>query len=478
MSVTRNTLSLLIGSIAQKAIAFVYFALIARWAGVSDTGKYFFAISWSLIFSVVTDLGLTPVLIRESAKDNSKAERVLSQVISMKLPLMALAAIGAVVGVWLMGYPAQTREMVALVAIVLMLDAVSLTFYGTLRGHHMLKYEALGLAVGQSITLLIGVTVLKMHAPLVFLMFALIGGSLYNALASVTIVRRKLGLKPKLVWDKPFMIQLARAAVPFALAGAFVKVYTSADIVMLNKLKGDVAAGLYSVPYKLTFAFQFIPMAFTAALYPAMSRDYVADRARLGELFFKALWYLSLIVAPVIAGIFALSGDLIRFVYGPAYLAAAVPLQILILTLFWIFLDFPVGSILNASDRQTTQTKLMGAATLVSLILNLILIPTLGVTGVVIASFVSHGVLFISGLVIVNRFLDWPFKRLLAVWLKVLAAAVGMGLLVWSARHALPLIASIVLGGACYPLLVLAFGALSLSDARDLINTVLKRKTV
>src|SRR5437868_4622435 len=93
MSVARNTATLLVASILQKILAFAYFAVIARLAGVHDTGTYFFALSWTLMFSIVTDLGLTSVLIRESARDHARAEHVLNQVLSLKAPLIALMAV-------------------------------------------------------------------------------------------------------------------------------------------------------------------------------------------------------------------------------------------------------------------------------------------------------------------------------------------------------------------------------------------------
>ena len=475
MSVTRNTLALLISSVAQKAIAFVYFALIARWAGVERTGVYFFAVSWTLIFSVFTDLGLTSVLIRESAREHEKAERYVSQVLSMKLPMMGAAAVLAILGVKLLGHPPETQLMVALGAVVLMLDAVSLTFYGLLRGHQQLKYEGLGLVVGQSITLVVGVTVLKLGLPLPFLMGALILGSLYNAVVSYWVVRARLRIRPRLMWDKAFVKELVKKAFPFALAGGFVKIYTSADVVLLTTFAGTVAAGIYSVPYKLTYAFQFIPMAFTAALYPAMSRAYATDKTRLGQLLFKGLWYLSLIVAPVVAGMIALAAPLVHLVYGPAYAAAVLPLQMLIPTLIFIFLDFPVGSLLNGTDRQTTQTTIMGVSTVISVLLNLVLIPMFGIMGAVVAALCSHGVLFVSGLAAANKFLEWPFARMLGLWLRIGVSAAGMGLAVAAAAGHLPLVGALALGILLYPLLILLTRAFRVSDIKELMSIVLRR---
>ena len=475
MSVARNTASLLVSSVLQKVIAFVYFALVARWAGVGQTGTYFFALSWTLMFSVVTDLGLTSVLIRESARDEARAEKVMNQVLTLKAPLIVLAMLVSVGAAWALGTRGDALMMIAVGALVLALDGISLMFYGVLRGFRMLSYEGIGLVVGQTLTLVIGGYVLKAGSPLHWLMLALVAGSAWNAFNSWRVVRKKLGLKPRFVWDRPLIGTIARAAVPFALAGAFVKIYTNADVVLLTKLSGEEAAGLYSVPYKLTFAFQFIPMAFTAALYPAMSRAYAQDKTQLGDLLHKALWSLSIIVAPIVAGLVALGPEIVHLVYGGEYAASILPLQILVFTLVFVFLDFPIGSLLNGTDRQTTQTKLMGLATCISVALNALLIPLYGVIGVAIASLVSHAALFVGGLVAAGKFVAWPSGQFLWLSTRIAAASACMGLVVWLAKGVLPLVASIALGGIAYAAFSFLFRTVSTGDLRGLAARVLKR---
>ncbi|HJV32785.1 MAG TPA: flippase [Patescibacteria group bacterium] len=470
--VAKNIFHLLTSSVLQKAIAFVYFALIARWAGVEDTGAYFFALSWTLMFTTITDMGLTPVLIREAAKDKTRTEKYLNQTLALKLPLTVVAVLAAVVGAWLFRVEPGTRLLVTLAAVVISLDAISLTFYGVLRAHHVLKYEGLGLVVGQTVTMVIGLASLKLGAPLAILVVALIAGSSWNALASIWIVRKRLGIRARLAWDWGFAKAILRMAVPFALAGAFVKVYTSADAVLLTHFKGEAAAGLYSVPYKLTFAFQFVPMAFTAAFYPAMSRAYAADKRELGDLFYKALWALMLIAAPIAAGIMALAPELVDFVYGQDYLPAVAALQVLIVSVLPIFLDFPIGSLLNASDRQMTQTKLMGMATVISVVLNLALIPAYGLTGVVIASVVSHAALLLGGFIMVGKFLEWPALKFAGVAIRATLAASAMFVGVTLAKAYVPFPAAVLVGVVLYPAAAFALRAVTVADLKGLLRSV------
>lgn len=468
--VSKNIFHLLSSSVLQKAIAFVYFALIARWLGVEDTGSYFFALSWTLMFTTVTDMGLTPVLIREAAKDTAATEKYLNQVLALKIPLTALAVLFAVVGAWIFNISPETRSLVMLAAIVISLDAISIAFYGVLRAHHVLKYEGLGLIIGQSITMAIGLTALKLEAPIAFLILALIAGSAWNALSAAWIVRKRLGIRLRLSWDFDFAKSLMRMAIPFALAGLFVKVYTSADAVLLTHFKGEAAAGLYSVPYKLTFAFQFVPMAFTAAFYPAMSRAWVHDRRELGELFHKALWALVLIATPIAAGIMALAPELVNFVYGQDYMPAVIAVQLLILSLLPIFLDFPVGSLLNACDRQMTQTKLMGIATVISVLLNIILIPPYGLIGVVIASVVSHVILLLLGFHAVGKFLEWPKLKFGSSAVRASLAAALMYAAVVFSKKFVPFPVAVLVGLVTYPAAAFALGAVTVSDMKLLLG--------
>ncbi|HTK60464.1 MAG TPA: oligosaccharide flippase family protein, partial [Candidatus Baltobacteraceae bacterium] len=321
-------------------------------------------------------------------------------------------------------------------------------------------------------TMAIGLTALKLHAPLWVLVVALIAGSSWNALASIWIVRKRLGIRVRLSWDWGFAKKILRMAIPFALAGAFVKVYTSADAVLLTQFRGEAAAGLYSVPYKLTFAFQFVPMAFTAAFYPAMSRAYAADKRELGDLFYKALWALMLIAAPIAAGIMALAPELVKFVYGNDYLPAVIAVQLLIMSVLPIFLDFPIGSLLNASDRQMTQTKLMGMATVISVALNLALIPAYGLVGVVIASIVSHTALLVAGFIAVGRFLEWPALKFLGLAVRAALAAGAMFAGVVFAKAYVPFPAAVLIGMALYPIAAFALRAVTVADLKGLVGSV------
>ncbi len=77
-------------------------------------GKYTFAPAFTAIFAVFSDLGYNTLLIREVARDKTQASKYLSNVLGMSVlqSLMIFASI--VITINLMGYPADTKNVVCL----------------------------------------------------------------------------------------------------------------------------------------------------------------------------------------------------------------------------------------------------------------------------------------------------------------------------------------------------------------------------
>lgn len=464
----KNTIQLTLAMVGQKAVAFFYFLLLARFVGTESTGAYFLALSVTTIFSVVSDMGLQPVLIREVAKRQEGWQDRIRTALALKLGWILLGA-GLVAGfVWFMDYPPLVRQLSLLAIGVMALDAISLLMFGVLRGYQTLRFESLGMLIGQGLTALVGGVSLWLEAPLAWLVVALIVGSGWNALyATWAVAQTTKGehlLKPH--WSFPQVKDLLHMAWPFALAGIFVKVYSYVDTLFLSHFFGEQEVGIYAVAYKLTYSLQFLPMAFVAALYPALSERIHHDQKAVSELFEQSMVYLALLAAPIVFGIWSIAEPLVRLAVGEAFLPAASVLSVLIFVLLPLFLDFPIGSLLNAANRQATKTVLMGVTMLVNVVANLLLIPRFGVMGAAISANVSFFLLFFLGCCYVPGLIGGVSGRLVWQILRILAAGAAMGgvIRLLSSSWSVPFL--IVLGGAAYVVFLFLFRSIRFSDLR------------
>lgn len=477
-NLAKNTTFFTAAMAIQKILSFVYFIIVARFIGVENTGRYSFALSFTTIFAIFLDFGLTQILIRETARDRSHSQKYLANVLGLKILCSLAVYVLVVVIINLMNYPLLTRQLVYVSGLVMLLDSFSLSFYGVLRGHQNLRYESLGVILNQFIVLLCGVTVLIMHWGLVPLIGAYLIGSLFNFLYSSSLLKIKFGIFTNFSWDKTIIKKILKLALPFAIAGFFVRLYSSMDMILLSKLSTDRALGLYSVAYKITFALQFIATSFSASLYPAFSQYFVSSKELLAQAFVKAIYYLLVLSMPLAVGLIALADQIIGPVFGRNYAEAVAPLRILLLALVLIFIYFPVGAILNACNYQTRNTINLGVVAIFNMILNLILIPLYGYNGAALAALLSYILLFSLGITVVKKITPYDHKFLWLSLGKIFLSCLAMWLVVSTLKNYWHFAFTAVLGAVVYFAVLYLLKGFGREEISQFANILARKKSL
>ncbi|MFA6428030.1 MAG: flippase [Candidatus Buchananbacteria bacterium] len=478
LPVAKNTIIYTSALVMQKVLSFVYFVVVARFLSVGEIGKYTFALSFTAIFAIIIDFGLGQLLTREVAKDRRQTQKLLANILSLKLILAVLVYGLVAVMVNVLKYPELTRQLVYLSGLVMILDALTLNFYAVLRGWQNLTFESLGAVGNQVVVMFLGLVFLNFGWSLHWLIMAYLGGSLFNLLFSLSKYQKTVDGWPAWQLDWQFLKPLLVMALPFAMAGLFARLYGYADIVLLSKLAGDQAVGWYSVAYKLTFAFQFIPLAFMAAFLPAMSNFYVLDKARAKQLLEEMMFYLLLIVLPIAGGIFVLAPEIIVTLYGPQYLPAATALRILITSLLFVYLNFPFGTTLNACDRQQKNMYNLAWATVASVGLNLLLIPIFGFVGSAWAALGTGIILMILNNYQVRKFLAYNWLKILGSGFKILAVTSLMMLVVAWLKLSVWWPLAVVVGVVFYGLSIWWVKIIKTKDLEFLYRLIKKEKSL
>jgi O-antigen/teichoic acid export membrane protein len=152
----------------------------------------------------------------------------------------------------------------------------------------------------------------------------------------------------------------------------------------------------------------------------------------------------------------SLAPVLVPFLYGEAYFTSVAILQVLAWVLIPIFLDFPIGSMLNATHRAAQKTSAMGIAMVINASMNWILIPEMGAIGAAWSALASFITLYGLGVWFVRKEIDWmPWARL---HLQGAIVAVGIWLFVdWTSGLFHPLI--VTAGAGLFALLMNVAGS-------------------
>lgn len=393
--VTKNTAWLTIAEIAGKGVGFFIALIIARYLGPENYGYYAFAISFVTLFQVIVDFGLRPLLVREIARDTKLAGKYIGNFLTLKI-LLSGAFIGAVaIGLWLYGAEVNLFYLTLIAGIHILFISVTDLLRGVFQAFEKMKFETIVRVVTKFSVLALTVIVVVLGLWTTSIMWALVAGTAVGTILSLWICQ-KYFVKLKLQFDKAFLKVALKQSVLFAITNIFIAIYFKIDTVMLESMKGALEVGYYNTAYELVFAFMFIPSVASGAIYPVISRFYQEDKKKIGALLGRLIKYYTIVSVALVVFLALLGAPLIRLFFGAEYEPSIPLFQTLTFVLVFVFANFLVGTILNASNKQHVSTIAAGICAAVNVGINLMLIPTYGAVGAAIATIITE---FILGLI-------------------------------------------------------------------------------
>ena len=191
-------------------------------------------------------------------------------------------------------------------------------------------------------------------------------------------------------------------------------------------------------------------------------------------MFEQGVKYLLLIAMPIAFGIAVLSKDIVLLLYTDEYLPSVLPLQILIISLIFSYLSFPIGAFLNACDKQKAQTAIVGTVMVVNIFLNIILIPRLGVAGAAVAALVGNVLLTVFGYFIVPKITHVSHGYIAKTFFQILFSAGGMALAVYAVNTQVNFFYAILVGAVIYPILLFLTRSVCMVELKEALQLIRK----
>ena len=199
------------------------------------------------------------------------------------------------------------------------------------------------------------------------------------------------------------------AILPLAFSAGMQQILKRVDVVMLGALGSDmVAVGAYRVAVQYAMLLLFFQSALNMVMGPYAARLKAAsDRAALQQLTTLTA-RLGFATAAAIGALFLLYGEpMVTIVFGAEYRAAALPLRILAAGYMVVGFFGPPALLLNMAGHERVSAQGVALALGANVVLNALLIPTLGMVGAAAATG--------SSLVLWKVFLWWKVRRLMGV---------------------------------------------------------------
>ena len=421
----KNMSWLLISQIIASICGFIWIILIARYLGVTEYGIFGFATSITTILIITSDIGISTHIIRHIATDNESAPKYLGNAIPLKSIFSIGTLILTLIILIIMKRDELTITITLLFTIEMIIKSYITLFNGSFQAFEEGKYQGIG-------NILININTLLFVLISVYTDLGIFGIAFSYILANIIAlsyeyyVLNKHLVKPKYELDLEFCKKITILSIPFAITGILYTVYYSIDVVMLSSMVGDYATGIYNATYKLITVLTLFYSVYTSVIFPVMSRLYVDDESMLIVSFEKSIKYLMMIIIPLATATVLYSTDVIQLIYGPEYAAASSVLSILIWTVCLLFISGATNTLLNASHKEISVTKIYATAAVFNIALNFIMIPHFSYNGAAITTVLSDVLIVILECYVIYKLGYRPDKKL---YLDLTKIIIGTGVL-------------------------------------------------
>ena len=196
-------------------------------------------------------------------------------------------------------------------------------------------------------------------------------------------------------FSMPLLQVLLRYSLPLVAMELSSVMLSLGDRVLIQRMLGSAWLGVYSAPYNLCdYIGAVLVTAFTGAVTPMVLRLWADEGEAVTQHFLQRVFHLYLLFAiPMVAGVSAVAEPLLLLVASEKYRAGAaiIPWVIGGVALQGLF---PVASAgLQIQKRSGRILLAILSAAGLNVLLNLLLIPSLGIEGAAIATLLAYGLM-------------------------------------------------------------------------------------
>jgi stage V sporulation protein B len=415
------------GLAASTIISAVGLILTARLLSQSEFGVVAVALMAPTLISLFRDWGVNSAMTRYTAQyatENKTADirRIFAAGVLFELALGVLLSLASFL---LSGFVAAS--VFHRPDIQPLIQAASFTVLGgallTAAQSAFVGYERMEL---NSIALIIQSVLKTVLAPLLIVLgfgaFGAVLGSTVAALAAglISIVIFYLALYRNLRRLEDEELEVARTvktmfkyglplSVSAILGGFLAQFYNFLMAIYCT----DLLIGNYQVAVNFAVLITFFATPIATVLFPAFSKlNPQKEKEAMRNVFQFSVKYAALLVVPATAVVIALSQPAVSTIFGEKYADAPLFLALYSVTYLYSALgSLSLGNLLNGIGRTDVNLKLNIITLTVGLPLSLLLIPTLGIIGLIATTLVAGVPSLITGLWWIKKHLtvtvDW-----------------------------------------------------------------------
>lgn len=405
----------------------ISFPYVSRVLSPVGTGKVAFAISLVTYFSMFAQLGVPTYGIRACARvrdDKIKLSRTVQEVFLINAFMSVLAYIVFAVAIIFVPQLNQDKWLYIIVGLTIFFNTIGMEWL--YRALEQFSYITACSLIFKTLAM-IGMF-LFIHDSDDYIYYGAISifASSASNICNFINLRKHIIMKP--LGNYNFRQHYKMIFTFFAMSIA-TTIYTNLDTVMLGFMKTDADVGYYNAAVKIKNILVSIVTAVSTVLLPRVS--YFIEKGMIDEfkrIIHKTINFVIIISVPMTVYFMMFAKEGIFFLSGGDYAGSIVPMQIIMPTLICIGLTNVMGiQMLVPMNREMSVLYSEIAGAVVDLIINIVLIPSMGAAGAAIGTMVAEIVVLIWQYIVLKKDVKEVYRsiRYIVICIAVILAAAG-----------------------------------------------------
>lgn len=453
----KNVLWLFSGQIIGRGLRALLIIFAVRSLSASDWGAFSYALSLAATFTIFSDIGINALIVKEGSRDYSLIAKYITTGLFLKLGLLGFLSFILISAQNIIIQIPEALILAPFIIVIFIIDSLRDFLSALARGVGRMDIEARGQIITNVFIVFFGALFLTMRSISVFLISGYIIGAFIGLIAVFLPLRNQFHNFLKF-FDVKLIKQIIITAWPFGLVSLMGVIMINTDILILGAMGSALDVGLYAAAQKPTQLLYLIPSVLAAAFFPSLSKQADIDKSvhkkEFSDLLISGISMSYFFALPLAIGGALTAEPLIVFLYGTNFLLSYSSFALLSLTFIFVFpLLFLTNALFALNNKRFFYNYLIFGV-LTNVILNIILIPIMGITGCALSTLLVQIMLFIIASIKLKKEIS---LRILPYITKLICATIIMtlittGLLSFGAHVVL----TIFIGGIAYLLSLIA----------------------
>jgi O-antigen/teichoic acid export membrane protein len=371
--VIKNASILMTSQLITWALSLLLTIFLPRYLGAAVLGEFAIASSIWAIMGMLIGLGIDTMLTKHIAREPDRTPQLVGMALILRMVFCIMGCIVVALYVRLMHYPTTTTYIIWITGISVIITQVAVTCQSALQGLEAMHYTSLAGIASKVINTLFGLVVIALNLGIYAISFVGVVATAVNALLLLMFLRRYY--KPQFQRNAGMASTMIRSSIPYLISGLGLILYGQVDVLIISSLVNTQETGWYGAASQLFNTLLFIPVVFTTAVFPVLSRTYAATPDALPKVLRKTFDMLLLVSIPIGLGILIIAPQVVVILFGSGFTQSGPILALMGIVLIFTYQNVLIGQFLISTDRQNSWTLVMIIAAIITIPLDVILVP-------------------------------------------------------------------------------------------------------